>query len=226
MNRVKSLDRFVIATLLLIFLAGCKNLPAVVPTSAEVASIQVTVQPSVEPRQQENPSPEASKTAYSAYPAPQIAYPNPQVQGLSVYPYPGVPYLEPEGSGLPTLEPYVFKTSQPGTVTIRGILAVLDPVVMMPAPDDAIYLVPLSSGNGGPATVPPIEKGKMPQAEVDEHTGEFVFTNILPGQYAVVVVTLGGSEIPVRDFDTNNLAIITIQESDLGKTIDLGYLAL
>lgn len=215
-----------IVVLLFLLLAGCNSLPSVTPTVAEVVDIQITVQPVVEPSPQVYPSPEPSATIPSDYPAPELAYPYPQALSPGAYPYPATPYLAPEGSGLPTLEPYVFKTSQPGTATLRGILAVLDPLVMMPAPDDAIYLVPLPDGDQGAVTVPPIEKGKTPQAEVDEHTGEFVFTNIQPGQYAVVVVTLSGSEIPARNYETNNLAIVTIIESDLGNTIDLGFLAL
>jgi hypothetical protein len=99
-------------------------------------------------------------------------------------------------------------------------------MVLMPASDDAIYLVPLTGAEGGPSTVPPVEKDKNPQAEVDEVTGDFVFTNIQPGQYAVVVITVGGSEIPVRMYETGNLAIVTVKDTDLGKTIDLGYLSM
>jgi len=216
---LKHLIYFWIFMLWILSLVGCERLPTVTPTRAEVVVIQITIQPQEQPAQSAYPSPVASATPPVSYPAPQVVYPG-------AYPTLGDPYLAPAGSGLPTHEPYIFKTSQPGTATLKGILAVLDPVVMMPAPDDAIYLVPLEDGEQGPSTVPPIEKGKTPQADVDERTGEFVFTNIKPGQYAVVVITLGGSEIPVRVFETNNLAIVTIQESDLDNTIDLGHLAL
>lgn len=211
-------------------LVGCERLPAVTPTIAEVVDIQVALQPQGQPTQSAYPSPEVIATTPVAYPAPQVAYPSdypaPQVVSPGAYPVLVDPYVAPEGSGLPTLEPYIFKTSQPGTATLRGILAVLDPVVLMPAPDDAIYLVPLAGGEQGPSTVPPIEKGKTPQADVDERTGEFTITNVQPGQYAIVVLTMGGSEIPARDFETNNLAIVTIKESDLDNTVDLGHLAL
>lgn len=208
--------------LLILILAGCRSLPAIQPTAAEVVDIEITVQPELQPTSTE-PGAAASPLSPTpdSYPAPQ-AYPGP---GLA-YPQPGVPYLAPEGSGLPTLEPYVFQTSTPGTVTLQGVLAVTDPMVLMPASDNAIYLVALAGGEGSPSTIPPIEKGKTPQADVDERTGEFRFTNIQPGQYAVVILTLGGSEVPARDYETGNFAIITITEADLNQIIDLGALML
>jgi hypothetical protein len=208
--------------LLFLALAGCRSLPAIQPTAAEVVDIEITVQPELQPT---SPEPSVTATPLSptpdSYPMPQ-AYPGP---GLA-YPQPGIPYLPPEAGGLPTIEPYVFQTSTPGTVTLQGVLAVTDPMVLMPASDDAIYLVALSGGKGAPSTIPPIEKGKTPQADVDERTGEFRFTNIKPGQYAVVVVTLGGSEVPARDYESGNFAIITVTEADLNQIIDLGALML
>ena len=123
----------------------------------------------------------------------------------------------------PTLEPYQFRTSDKGTATAHGIMLVLDPMSLVPAPDDAIYLVPLP--DAGITTVPQFEPGTVPQAEVDEASGEFMFTNLQPGQYAVVVVTKGGAQIPAR-FYQKDYAIITIDESQLDTIIELGNLSL
>lgn len=217
----------ILLTLCVLVLAGCRSYSAITPTAAEIVDIEITVQPEIKSTPTLPPFPEPSVAAVEpaqtpdSYPAPG-AYPGP---GLA-YPQAGVPYVQPESGGLPTLEPYAFKTSEPGTVTLDGILAVMDPLVLMPASDDAVYLVALTSGEGAPSTIPPIEKGKTPQAEVDERTGEFRFTNIAPGQYAVVIVTLGGSEVPARNFDTGNFAIIKVTEADLNQIIDLGNLML
>jgi hypothetical protein len=214
-------------TLCILFLAGCRSYSAITPTAAEIVNVEVTMQPEIKSTSTVPPSPEPSETAVTpaltsdAYPAP-ASYPGPG----SGYPQVEGPYIQPEAGGLPTLEPYAFKTSEPGTVTLHGLLAVMDPLVLMPASEDALYLVPLTSGESAPSTIPPIEKGKTPQADVDERTGEFRFTNIQPGQYAVVIVTLGGSEVPARNFDTGNFAIITVTEADLNQTIDLGVLML
>jgi hypothetical protein len=229
----------IIFFLFILGMAGCQNLPAVTPTAAEVVDIRITGQPESQQVPSATPIPEStivtdSPTPVSeAYPAPQPypvsqAYPGPE----AAYPGPGSAYpgLESAYPGSevtgPTLEPYAFRTSQPGTATLRGFLLVLDPMVLVPGLDDAIYLVPLTDNEGGPSTIPPIERGKVPQADVDERTGEFVFTDIRPGQYAVVIVTTGDSEVPARVYETSNLAIVTIKESDLDKTIDLGHLVL
>ena len=124
----------------------------------------------------------------------------------------------------PTKEPYPFKTSEPGTTTVHGLLVVLDPMTLIPAPDDAIYLVPLP--DAGITTVPQFEKGTVPQAEVDETTGEFTFTNIQPGSYAVVVITKGSAQIPTRFYTTGNFAIFTVEESQADTTIELDKLSL
>ena len=126
----------------------------------------------------------------------------------------------------PTLEHYVFKTSEPGTVSIHGLLNVMDPMMMLPDPNDAIFLVPLELEGAGPATIPNFVVGEVPQADVDERNGEFMFTNIQPGRYAVIVLTISGSQIPARTFFDGNLAIITVEDSDRGDTIELGDLSL
>ena len=112
----------------------------------------------------------------------------------------------------PTMEPYVFKTSEPGTLTLHGMLIVMDPTIMLPAPDDAIHLVPIPEGEGI-STVPHFEMGEVPQAEVDERTGEYTITNVEPGKYAIVVRTKGGAQIPARKMSDLSLAIFTFDAS-------------
>lgn len=121
-------------------------------------------------------------------------------------------------------EPYVFKTSEPGMASAHGILLVLDPMTLVPAPGDSIYLVPIP--DAGMSTIPQFEVGTVPQADVFETTGEFMFTNIPPGQHAVVIITKGGAQIPARYFETGSFAIFKVDASQADTVIELGKLSL
>lgn len=116
-----------------------------------------------------------------------------------------------------------FPVSDPGFTTITGELLVLSPDVMLPAENDAIFLVPIDS-NEMVSGVPVFEVGKVPQATVDETTGRFVFNNISTGQYMVMVLTMSQSQIPPRNYENEGFSIVNITDQDKDKTIDLGYL--
>jgi len=124
-----------------------------------------------------------------------------------------------------TPESYMFKTAQPGTTSVHGLLIVTNPIGILPDPNDAIFLVPLDSGGEDPATIPSFVLGEVPQAEVDESNGEFIFTDIKPGLYAVMILALGGSQIPARTYKGRNLVIVKVEESDRGNIIELGDLS-
>jgi hypothetical protein len=125
----------------------------------------------------------------------------------------------------PTQDTYTFKTSDPGAITVHGDLIVLNPTAMVPASDDSIFLVPLPADEPI-STIPQFEVGKVPQADVNETNGEFVFTNLQPGQYAVVVVTSGGAQIPVRNMGSSSYVIFTLDSSQADSTVDIGSLSL
>ena len=126
--------------------------------------------------------------------------------------------------GPSTLAPYVFKTSQPGAITVHGKLIVMNPMAWLPDSNDAVFLVPIPSDEQAITTIPEFKVGEVPRAEVDESTGEFMFTNIEPGQYAVVVLEKSGRQIPVRLLENDSSAIIVLEETDRDQTIELGYL--
>lgn len=128
------------------------------------------------------------------------------------------PHVSPLAAA--TQPPYVFAESKPETVTIHGELLATDPD-NLPDPNDGIYLVPLPDGQV--TMIPPIAAGEVPQADVDEATGEFVFTNVEPGLYAVVVRTVSNAEIPART-EEGTFAILRIEEADRNQTIELGYI--
>ena len=127
-------------------------------------------------------------------------------------------------TGMPMGTPYVFKTSEPGTTTLHGLLLVTNPNVMLPDPNDALFLVPLAGE--GVMSIPPFEVGTVPQAEVDERTGEYTFTNIQPGQYALVVLVVGGTQVPATFYKDGSLAIVKIEEKDRDQTIELDEIGI
>jgi len=135
------------------------------------------------------------------------------------------PYLDTQTSYQPpTLVPYVFRTSNAGTVTIHGTLFVLDPVLASPDPNDAIFLVPLPEGEGV-TMMPSFQIGEVPQADVDERTGEFVFTDIEPGQYVVMVYTTANAKLPARN-EAGGFVIIKIEEENRDQTVEVEYLQI
>ena len=125
-----------------------------------------------------------------------------------------------------TMEPYKFRTSQPGTATLHGNLVVLDPTTL-PAQNDAIYLVPIDQDNPGVLAIPQFTEGEVPQADVNEPTGEFMFTDIKPGRYVVVIVTIGGAQIPARAMnESRNLVVVNVDETFLDKITEIGTMSL
>jgi len=121
---------------------------------------------------------------------------------------------------------YVFITSEPETVTLHGELIVLDPKGFIPNSNGAIFLVTLAGSDNSLATIPPFVVGEVPMADVDVTTGEFVFHSIQPGQYAVVILTSEEMQIPSRRYNDGSYVIFTIDESDKGNVIELGYITL
>lgn len=148
----------------------------------------------------------------------------PPVSQSTVSPYvlPEVGNSYPLPSPVPTLL-YAFRQSKSGTVTVHGELLAMNPDDL-PAHDDAIFLAPIS-GEEQVSTIPPIVVGGTLQADVHEATGEFVFTDVEPGLYAVVVLTISNAQIPAR-MSNGSFAILKIEESDRDHTIDLGTIRI
>ena len=124
------------------------------------------------------------------------------------------------------LEPHEFATSESGFITLHGLLVVRDPTSILPGPDDAIFLVPMEADGVGVTGIPQFAVGEVPQADVDEQTGEFVFVDIQPGKYAVVVMTVNGSQIPTRLMEDGTFSIFTFTAEQQDQVVELGSLSL
>lgn len=129
-------------------------------------------------------------------------------------------------SNNPTVESYEFAKSKDGYITLHGLLVVLNPTSILPGKDDAIFLVPMDSSGAGVTGIPEFTIGEVPQADVDESTGEFVFLDIQPGKYAVVVTAMGGAQIPTRKMVDGTFAIFTFTAEDENQIIELGSLSV
>ena len=152
-------------------------------------------------------------------------------QQTKVSPTPNIGIIDIQVTNVPmslptTMEPFIFKTSQPGTATLHGNLVVLSPSTL-PAQNDAIYLVPIGQGSPSVSGIPQFTEGEVPQADVDERTGEFMFTDIKADRYVVVVVTMGGAQIPARVMDeSRNLVVVKVDETFLDKITEIGTMSL
>jgi len=138
------------------------------------------------------------------------------------YPAPGLTPYPSNRVALPTRATYIFKTSEPGKVTIHGELLAADPE-NLPDPNDAIFLVVVPDDQV--TTIPSFITDGAVQADVNEATGEFVFSNIKPGFYAIVVKTVTNAQIPARRED-GGFVILRIKEDDRDQTIDVGYIRI
>jgi hypothetical protein len=94
--------------------------------------------------------------------------------------------------------------------------------------EDGLYLVPINTDvEGGVAlVVPAVNPETALQASVDEVTGQFYFSDVSAGVYALVAVTDTDQQLSIRRLDTGEAVIVTLTGEDLGKVIDLGTLRL
>ncbi len=132
---------------------------------------------------------------------------------------------EPYPHVYPTFEPYPFKTSIPNTVTIHGKLVIFQPEIARPV-EDGLFLVAISKEDAYDLSVPFFDAESTPQAEFDERTGEFYFTNIEPGFYMLAVLTTGTAQVPVLQLDNDIKIIIEVTNKDRNQVIELGYVRL
>ena len=105
---------------------------------------------------------------------------------------------------------------------VTGRLILIDPLNTAPE-DDGVYLVPIEQELESEVSfaVPQINEDSY-QADVDVTTGDFSFEAVPVGFYALVVRTLDGRQLSVRDLATAQTTLVMVTEDDLGSVLDLG----
>lgn len=166
-------------------------------------SCGTTPKPTAVPSQ----APTKSSGGNGAYPAPG-SYPGP-----GAYPGPGG---APAGSNGQAPNSGPLPTSSSGGTVTGSLLIGKD---LKPVNNYPIYLgqvLNLSSGEPGLVS---IDRAKSPRAFLDG-TGKFVFINVPPGKYSLILDIVEKTFI-LREPATGNDILIDVEE---GKTIDLGIL--
>lgn len=155
------------------------------------------------------------ETVFSGYPGPD-AIPD-QQENIEDF---GYPAFEQK----PTIEYYpdsiVIPSPKPNTGVVTGRLLLLDTQEPFLAP--ALYLGEvINNANSGPnlPQVLSVTTGVDPVA-VQSQNGIFVFSDINPGEYGIIIWT-PMSLLPIRDVNSteNNIIIVKV---DAGETTDLG----
>jgi len=101
----------------------------------------------------------------------------------------------------------------------------MNPIGIAPR-EDGLYLVRIEAEGEISMVVPSMDPETSLQASVDEVTGQFLFVDVPAGLYALVAMTDGGQQFSVRKFDTGEALMVTVEEEDLGRAVDLGMLRL
>jgi len=132
----------------------------------------------------------------------------------------------PSTSPLPkqSAQPLVYPTSTSGNATVLGTLFVMDPMIGGPKNGDSIYLVPMPEAPpSGLIVAPEVDPENAHKVTaIDRENGQFVFTNIPPGDYHILVVTPMGT-IPVRSMDTGRIQFPTLL---VDQVLDLGHVQI
>lgn len=99
----------------------------------------------------------------------------------------------------------------------------MNPALVAPR-EDGLYLVPIDTTNE--TTIVPVVDQTAYQATVDEITGQFCFKDIPVGVYVMIAVTDSGLQISVRSFETGQVIVVKIDQTNLNKIVDLGITKL
>jgi len=176
----------VLIVLLSLFLAGCSQAPAtqvITPSpSAEPTLTQAIAQPTPV-----KDTPQASPVAPSRTPAPGTPYPGARASQVG-YP-PATATLNPEAQVLPTAMPRRdLPTPQPGKGHVVGTLfRRRQSGAIEPLSSRKLYLGKvLTTRSGESSGIAGVDEKQAPFAITDSKGG-FVFENLEPGQYALVI---------------------------------------
>ncbi len=191
--------RYLLLVIVLLGLVGCKS-------ASPVATVTIT---------EENPVVTQSSSPYplgqSSNSSSSSTYPGPGSETSSAY---------PEPLQVKTVEQLTIPTPSSGKAVITGQLVSGDgqnkPLII----DIYLSVASPASVAGQPPAVN-FQQGTDPIATQELSTGRFLFADVTPGQYALVVLTVLG-EYPLKDSD-GNIVSFTVNP---GETKDLGVISI
>lgn len=158
-------------------------------------------------------------TAQGAYPAPgdTSAYPGPDAS--SAYPGPApTPDLGPTISSEPVVVPQPASASV-GVATGK-VLRIAEGGTREPVAGYYIYLGRILQNNLGDESIVELDKATAPKARLNAF-GEFVFVDVPPGRYGLMLELLRGAVL-LNDPDSGGNMIVEIKGGDV---VDLGEMA-
>jgi len=127
-----------------------------------------------------------------------------------------------EAQPVPSSPPVIFPTSQPGLTTVKGVLpkAYLERI----APNYAtIYLGEWIETTDPIYPMVALEKTTAPQALLDINTGEFLFYDVPPGKYGVLVERPLMVPVLLNNPETGQTLYLQIESNE---HVDLGIVVI
>lgn len=111
-------------------------------------------------------------------------------------------------------------TPVPGKASVIGVLIVLDPTFGTPQGEGSgVYLVPTIEPPSDTLKVLEITEEACKAIVLDSTSGRFIFSDVLPGTYQMLVVTSAGT-FPARSTETKKWLQYIVIEAD--QVLDLG----
>ncbi len=158
------------------------------------------------------PTMSTESSTSGAYPYPGAEATSPQIQSQNAYPYPGI-------SETPGLQVYATAGPLPTPVTGKGVITGRLLVKGKPAVNVILYLADITKDEKGVDRLAGFSRTNSPNAQVNLE-GNFVFANITPGKYALILDTVQNAYLLHKPGEEVEW-LFTVEA---GQVLDLGTL--
>lgn len=111
----------------------------------------------------------------------------------------------------PTAQPLVFPTSRPGFATLTGIALRADTRTSI---QNDLFLGEVIETTDPNRPIVGLDTTEAPKAILDPNTGAFVFYDVPPGRYALVIWQPLGAPILVEDKVAGGTLLLTLEPDD------------
>jgi hypothetical protein len=214
-----------LALIVSLVLAGCS---AAGPTEAPTAPPAPESQPTEAPTMEPTPTGEEAAETPPALPPPTAeeapAYPAPPTRDPG--PYPEAAEAEPTAPAeAPTFVPETPAPESPpeGLATITGtLMRQVEGLPPSAVADTSLYLAALLTDESGQVSgLARLNEGTAPHTRTNA-AGQFVFTDIEPGHYALILKTPLTLQ-PIKDATTSREIVMDVAAGDV---VELGVIAI